>query len=289
MLITKVLGLILIMSLIVTAITYVYVELTLRKRKEQEKKEIENSLSTKKKQENKLEKAKKMLPTQEVHSDGVLAASSAVLGLVSLEIFARSRKPDYIIGVNRGGWLLSTYLTHRLDIDRDNVLRFDDKKGRILEDITSLKASCESTKKTFLVVDDISRKGDAIRKAVGYIEKEFLSSNLSVAVLVVCNKEKNSIVDYNPYWTRRGDIQLPWSSEERKKEARENITSNNVVYLNEKRALEKMQGESVVRMVNEDQGREGTDGVDISINDMEAIMNFFQGIEGNTHGELNLG
>jgi hypoxanthine phosphoribosyltransferase len=177
--------------------------------------------------------SKILIEPHEVQSDGVLSTSSTVLGVISLEVFARKHTPRYIVGVNRGGWLLSTYLAHRLNIDRDSLFRFDANKDDITDNnintfFSDIKKDIEIN---ILLVDDISRSGNSVHKAVDCIKKRFPLCHLSVAVLVVCGRKSDKIIDYHPYWTQHEDIQLPWSSDERKKEARKRINAQEKVVI----------------------------------------------------------
>lgn len=95
-------------------------------------------------------------------------------------------------------------------------------------------------------------------------------SNIFVAVLVVCNRETDKDIDYNPYWTKYRDIQLPWSSNDRKKEASKNIDSQvNVIRIGDKNSLE--QKVPILRIADE-YTKEGEE-FDISNNDIENVIN----------------
>ncbi len=214
-----------------------------------------------------------LIEAQEVQSDGVLATSSTVIGVISLEVFARRHRPDCIIGVNRGGWLLSTYLAHRLNISRDKLLRFDASKADIIDNIDLLDKIYESDQMNILLVDDISRTGGSIQKAISCVKRRFSLSKLSVAVLVVCGRATDKNIDYNPYWTQHKDIQLPWSSDERKREARKIINAQGeVVQLGDQNSLDI---KVPVLRIADSETKEG-EGVDISNNDIETVINMLE-------------
>jgi hypoxanthine phosphoribosyltransferase len=250
------LALILIMSVVITVLTYFYVESVSKKYKKEAPKTID---------------PKKLIMAQEVQSDGVLAISSVMIGVISLEVFALGQKPEYIIGVNRGGWLLSTYLAHRLNIGRNNLLRFDAERNEIIDSDIDHDIMRNAT---ILLVDDISRKGLSISRAIDYLKDKFPLSKLSVAVLVVCGRKVDEKITYNPYWTQYKDIQLPWSSDERKEEARTNISQHEkqekVVRLGDENSLDKKV--PVLRIADSDT-KEG-EGVDISNEDIELVKRF---------------
>jgi hypoxanthine phosphoribosyltransferase len=168
---------------------------------------------------------KKLYSTYELQSDGVMPSSSAVLGVLKLEAYARKCAPIMIVGVNRGGWLLSTYLAHRLGIERSNILRYDSGDDEIKDKhIPSISA-----KDKILLIDDISRTGSSISKGIQCIKENFASSELSTAVLVVCDDtESNEQIDFKAYHANTKDIQLPWSSEERKQEARRRLANSGI-------------------------------------------------------------
>lgn len=213
-----------------------------------------------------------LIEAHEVQSDGVLPTSSTVIGAVSLEVFARKCKPTGIIGVNRGGWLLSTYLAHRLNIDRENLFRFDAEPGILTDNEDILNSFGNNyNQPNILLVDDISRTGKSIEKALIYVRERFPSCIPSVAVLVVCGRKTDKNVEYNPYWTQHLDIQLPWSSDERKKEARKNINSQEkVVILGNENSLEQ---KLPVLRIADSETKDGEE-FDISNDDIEAIIRF---------------
>lgn len=209
-----------------------------------------------------------LIESHEVETDGVLTTFSTIIGVICLEIFARRHNPNYIIGVNRGGWLLSTYLAHRLNINRENLLRFDSTKNQILEDFES-HLNQISGGINILLVDDISRKGDSINKAVEFVKKYFPKSiQISVGVLVVCGEKKTNI-NYNPYCTRYKAVVLPWSSEERQMEARRNINAQGkVLRLDEESSLDE---KAKILRIADAQARNGGE-VDISIDDVDTVL-----------------
>jgi hypoxanthine phosphoribosyltransferase len=209
---------------------------------------------------------------QEVQSDGVLSTSSTVIGVIKLELFARRIKPDYIVGVNRGGWLLSTYLAHRLNIGRDNLLRFDADRDCIIDTELSHNIN-DADEMNLLLVDDISRTGESIKKAISYLKNKFILGKINIAVLVVCGRKADKSIDYNPYWTRDKDIQLPWSSDERKREARQNVNAQGkVVQLGDENSLTM---QAPVLRIADSKTKEG-EGVDISTSDIEIIINLLE-------------
>lgn len=205
---------------------------------------------------------------KEVQSDGVLPVSSALVGVISLEVFARKKKPKYIIGVNRGGWLLSTYLAHRLNIDRNHLLRFDSDKGVIIDDVKYIKLESQDV----LLVDDISRTGKSIEKAIEYLKSNFSDCNISITVLVICDKNSSrEYVDFYPYYTYYPDVQLPWSSDERKKEAREaqlEASQGKVTNLADENSLN---SRSPILRMAESQNPDA-EGIDIATEDIELII-----------------
>jgi hypoxanthine phosphoribosyltransferase len=264
--------LILFASILVTLLTYLYIESVIKKSKK------ETTNYSEKFKENEVSKEniepRIFIEAQEVQSDGVLATSSAIIGVISLEVFARRHQPDYVVGVNRGGWLLSTYLAHRLNISRKNLLRFDADRNQIIEDINLLDEIHNTNKEVnVLLVDDISRTGHSIQKAVDCLKSQLTSVSISVGVLIVCGRNTDENVDYNPYWTQYKDIQLPWSSDERKKEARKIINAQeNVALLGDQSSLDT---KVPVLRIADSETKEG-EGVDISISDIEIAMNILQ-------------
>jgi hypoxanthine phosphoribosyltransferase len=209
----------------------------------------------------------------EVQSDGVISSSSIFLGVVHLEIFARKQKPDFIIGVNRGGWLLSTYLAQRLNINSSSLFRFDSDRTSFFDNIDALSNYSEvyhNRKPRILLVDDIVRTGHSIHTAIEYIQGKLPSWDLSVMALIICGKENDAKISYNPYWTQNRDIQLPWSSAERKKQARKNIgNQENILRLSSETPLGKKT--SVLRM-SDGNG----DDFDVADNDIDVVVKLIE-------------
>lgn len=208
-----------------------------------------------------------------VESDGVLPGSSTLIGVVALEAYAREKKPQYIIGINRGGWLLSTYLAHRLNIDRDHLLRFDSSKNEIIDN--NIKPS-KLKYKNILLVDDISRKGNSIKKAHEYVKNKFLDSSFLTVVLLVCGENPaKKLISFHPYYTEYLDIQLPWSDEDRKKEARENlakVASDKVINLDDPNSLRLKS--PVLRIAGENK----LEGMDIFNDDIDTMLDFINNV-----------
>ena len=217
------------------------------------------------------------ISAKEVQSDGVLPVSSALLGVISLEIFARKQKPKYkyIIGVNRGGWLLSTYLAHRLDIDRDHLLKFDSAKNTIAEILEDIKIKSDN----ILLVDDISRTGRSIEIAIEFLKKQFPDCKITTAVLAICNKNSDrEYINFYPYYTYYPDVQLPWSSEERKREARKaqlESSAHKVTNLADKNSLSSKT--PVLRIAESD--KSDAEGIDIAIGDIELLIKIFNDMD----------
>jgi hypoxanthine phosphoribosyltransferase len=219
--------------------------------------------------DNKIMQALRFPTPQKVHSDGVLATSSAIIGVIRLEMFARKQKPDYLIGVNGGGWLLSAYLAQRLDIERDHLLRFNSESKQILD-----RKELNLNNKNLLLIDDISRQGVSLHSAVEHLRSTFPSCNLFTAVMVVCSRNSSKKnIDFYPYFTESPDIELPWSSEERKKEARKILSKDKIVHLREPYPTESKfnKKSSVIKISDEDNEQ----GIDIANNDVEAVLKLF--------------
>lgn len=248
--------LVLFAGLIVTFFAYVYVDLTAKNRR----------------QDKVISSHEWTIEAQEVKSDGVLPASSVLLGFINLETFARKQKPDYIVGINRGGWLLSSYLAHRLSIPRERLLRFDSDKDDIIDKVSASEDIYTNSKAIILLIDDISRSGKSIDRSVRYVEDNLASHNTSVAVLVNCGRKTDKNINYNPYWTMYKDIQLPWSSNERKEEVRKIIgNQGTVVQLRDRDSLGRKL--PILRVANDDTEKGGE--MDISTDDMEAMLGMF--------------
>jgi hypoxanthine phosphoribosyltransferase len=274
--------LILFSSMGITFATYIYVDAISTKNKRDREEGKGKSLNKPSWESKNHADVKKITQAKEVESDGVLPASSTILGVISLEYHAREYDPEYIVGVNRGGWLLSTYLAHRLDISRSNLLRFDADRDEIIDNIDSLDCIDNASKRIkVLLVDDISRTGNSVDKCIDFLKKKSSSIDIYVEVLVVCNrqtkqtdhKKTDNSINYYPYWTQNKDIQLPWSSDDRKREARKIINSQEkVVQLGSRDSLETKV--PILRIADSETTDGG--GIDISTSDMETVMNLLK-------------
>lgn len=272
---------ILLLGVVVTLGTYLYANSVKKKSESIEKTNL--SQDTERSdilppREESLEKLRlPFINAQQVESDGVLTVSSAVLGIAGLEMFARRRKSDYLVGVNRGGWLLSLYLAHRLEIPHSNILQFNSDTSELTGYEGAAEAILELDETAnFLLIDSINKSGQSMSDAVKLVKEKIPQSNFSVAVLVSCGELKSKEIDYFPYWTKLNDIALPWSSDERKERARKaaHVNKADIVYLGDKNSLENTDKKiHVLRMA--DVEPEPGEWVDIANEDMETIMNIF--------------
>lgn len=263
-----ILAILIISSIITTISFYFYIQRVVKK------KDNNSSLSNHGKNREKFSvKDLQFTSPKLVQSDGVLPGSSTLIGVVALEAYARKQKPQYIVGINRGGWLLSTYLAHRLNIDREHLLRFDSKRNEIIDNnINNIKLK----HKNILLVDDISRKGNSIKIAHEYMRNKFTDASFLTVVLVICGENPaQEIIDFHPYYTEYPDIQLPWSDENRKQEARKNlskVSSNKVISLDDPDSLRVKS--PVLRIVGENK----SEGMDILNDDIDTMLNFLDKI-----------
>jgi len=169
--------------------------------------------------------------------------------------------------------LLSTYLAHRLNIDREHLLRFDSKRNEIIDNHIENK---KLKSKNILLVDDISRQGNSIKIAHDYMRSKFSDTSFLTVVLVICGENSvQEIIDFNPYYTEYPDIQLPWSDENRKQEARRNlsqVSSNKVISLDNPDSLRVKS--PVLRIVGENK----SEGMDILNDDIDTMLDFLNKI-----------
>ena len=263
-----ILAILIISSIITTISFYFYIQRVVKK------KDSNSSLGNHSKNRERLSvKDLQFTSPKLVQSDGVLPGSSTLIGVVALEAYAREQKPQYIVGINRGGWLLSTYLAHRLNIDREHLLRFDSKRNEIIDNnINNIKLK----HKNILLVDDISRKGNSIKIAHEYMRNKFPDTSFLTVVLVICGENPaQEIIDFHPYYTEYPDIQLPWSDEKRKQEARKNlskVSSNKVISLDDPDSLRVKS--PVLRIVGENK----SEGMDILNDDIDTMLDFLNKI-----------
>ncbi|MBO9576961.1 MAG: phosphoribosyltransferase domain-containing protein [Sphingobium sp.] len=121
--------------------------------------------------------------------------------VVAAKVAGGDWRPDYVIGIGRGGLVPAVYLSHRLDLPMLSVDHSskvpgfaDELLGKVAE------KSRDGTK--LLVVDDINDSGgtiDYIRRLLAAVGCE--AGNLRFAVLISNSRSKVSV----DYWSRTID------------------------------------------------------------------------------------
>jgi len=246
-----------------TAVAYFFIKSRLLKATERREKKSELRIEDAIKKE--IDKS--LAHPSEVQSDGVLPESSALIGLVKLEANAQAVRPDIIVGINRGGWLLSAYLAHRLEIERSSILRYDSAKNKIVDANSTIKGFSHMA---ILLVDDISRSGRSMEKGLKDVQALFPNSQIKTSVLVTCNAERTGTIDFAAYYTKEPDIQLPWSSDKRKKEARQRLAEKGKKALLVGQSSDEDTG--ILRLAYEDdKSLTNAGGIDIASQDISVL------------------
>jgi hypoxanthine phosphoribosyltransferase len=124
-------------------------------------------------------------------------------GVQKLIEYARSLQPDWVLGVNTGGRVLSSQVCKaiELNLDRCRYVRYD-----VESEVVSFAPELEEQMAgTLLVIDDISRTGDTLGSIKSYLMEHngtdrFQLTTVRFAVLVIDPAPKEHDVDFAPDW-----------------------------------------------------------------------------------------
>jgi hypothetical protein len=124
------------------------------------------------------------------------------VGVPALRDYAEELKPDWIIGVNVGGRLLSAALARAIGLDASRIVYIHhDPVTKSLVSVPKI----DELKGTLLVIDDISRSGGTLRFVKTSLESangrgNFQLSCVRFAVLVVDATAGEVHADFTPDW-----------------------------------------------------------------------------------------
>ena len=164
-----------------------------------------------------------MKNTREYTWEGVEVAVNSI----AMQMFKDEWRPDYIVGITRGGLVPAVLLSHATDIPMKTLCVQLESKG--LEENTERNAEIArdalKNNKKILILDDINRGGDAMQwiqndwqdviGMVGDYKSESWHSNVRFASLIdnpnskvhmdYCNEEVD--LDEESIW-----VEFPWES-----------------------------------------------------------------------------
>lgn len=136
-----------------------------------------------------------------------------------LVLYARSVRPDWILGVHPGGRLLSVLVAEQLQLPRENCLYIrttsHDSKRVVVEPVLLRN---EPSSGRMLVIDDISRTGDTLNVVKSFLlRKNFCGSyaltKVFFAVLLIVSHDGEDY-EFRPNWiaykTKNEKFRLPW-------------------------------------------------------------------------------
>ena len=132
------------------------------------------------------------------------------LAITRLVDLLRPRRPDIVLGVDRGGAITGGILAKQLGIPIRHLYRLADGEGFSSGyDVSELK------NKVVVLVDDCSRTGRTLSQAVTYVRshpglKEFITVVALFTPPARRGRESRTIPDYYAYHTNRVDIKMPW-------------------------------------------------------------------------------
>jgi hypoxanthine phosphoribosyltransferase len=151
-----------------------------------------------------------------------LSAMAANVGFTSLELVSReilkkySDSEPFLFGVNRGGGIIASLLSHRLGLAPKHYVRCDyrpDWRRVICEPRDGVKLA--------IVVDDAVRSGTTLTAVKSFLNETYPDIKIFVLALVVsideqADKDENyfklfDLVDYYPWISMRRKTRLPWT------------------------------------------------------------------------------
>ena len=155
-------------------------------------------------------------------SGDVLSGEGLEKALYEIATFAKSQRPDWILGVHVGGRFLSVAITHLLGLSPKQCLFVSTHRSR------NSKFTIESEGEgalgeisgSMLVVDDISRTGATLRDLKNFLHArnyagEFKLSKVIFAVLVIASESGVLMGRFRPDWfyfkTLLRYFRLPWT------------------------------------------------------------------------------
>jgi adenine/guanine phosphoribosyltransferase-like PRPP-binding protein len=140
----------------------------------------------------------------------VLSVANASRGVVGLFEYASELRPDYIVGVNRGGAVVGAYLSLCLDVgDKRFATCYVERDGL---------AECGKQQElsgTVLVVDDITRTGKTLEILRTHLEETFPQIKKTVMATLVAAVDANGEpkfkkLDFAALLTKNQHLTLPW-------------------------------------------------------------------------------
>ena len=127
----------------------------------------------------------------------------ADVGAIATQVGQQDWRPDFIVGIGRGGLVPSTYLSHQAGIPLLSV----DHSSKVYDFAEALLvriADCTRAGERFLFVDDINDSGKTIAYIRDILRKNgSVSDNIRIAVLIH-NIGSSETVDYTSRTIDRG-------------------------------------------------------------------------------------
>jgi phosphoribosylpyrophosphate synthetase len=105
-----------------------------------------------------------------------LSNGASEIGLRNIEYIISAIRGDFnldlhIVGINKGGNFLSTYFSHRLNLDEKYIIkcdyRVDYKKIKFAEERPEIEGA-------LIIIDDVVRTGETILAVREYLSKKYL-------------------------------------------------------------------------------------------------------------------
>lgn len=131
---------------------------------------------------------------------------------------AERYKPDYIVGINRGGAIVGGWLAKQLEMEAPILLIVNSDEPQARRVTARLGRNGQLTGKIYLV-DDAQRKGEHMREAAEYLSSKHSGVMVRRAVLLqmdVTHQGPEAVAFRAPrsefvgFLTTNGSIALPW-------------------------------------------------------------------------------
>lgn len=148
--------------------------------------------------------------------DGIASPSDVHLAFGALELATRKVAPDVIVALNKGGRIVGEYLNRRLGDPDLSVLAVEISKHDDLSRLTdNLKLGLSPQTKKVMIVDDISRSGETITRAIQRLKVAQPNVEISTATLVCSQASLANLTNAElicPLLVPIADVRLPYDS-----------------------------------------------------------------------------
>ena len=169
-------------------------------------------------------KAGMIFPTKQLfftENEQFVMEEESKIGLAYLYSYASDYSPDHIVGINRGGVLLSAIIALKLQLSTEQFSRC-----MIVCNKNKLKCDNENISGKVLIIDDTSRTGGTLKMASDFLKNNPKVKSVRTAVIVTCLDENKAPLykelNFSAFASLNCDIRLPWTKKMPKEEREKN-------------------------------------------------------------------